>query len=200
MQFELDLFREEKPKGLDYFPEFISEEEELFLLSEISDLPYEEFRFHGYVARRRVVHFGYRYYFETRNFSAAEEIPAFLKPLTSRVARALAVPNGEIAEVLITHYPKGAPIGWHRDAPMFEDLFGLSLGNACTMKFRHRRDHSKQYKLVLEPRSGYRVKGIARWDWEHHIPPVKVERYSITFRTLCTSPILPHLGMKNLRE
>ena len=45
--------------------------------------------------------------------------------------------------------------------------------------------------LVLElqildrvPRSGYVLAGEARTAWQHHVPPTKSLRYSITFRTL----------------
>ena len=41
----------------------------------------------------------------------------------------------------------------------------------------------EQWEVVLEPRSGYVLAGDARWEWEHHVPPAKSLRYSITFRT-----------------
>jgi alkylated DNA repair dioxygenase AlkB len=37
---------------------------------------------------------------------------------------------------------------------------------------------------VLEPRSVYLMRGPARWQYEHSIPPVDELRYSLTFRTL----------------
>jgi hypothetical protein len=37
---------------------------------------------------------------------------------------------------LINEYRPGAPIGWHRDAPQYEVVAGLSLLSACHMKFR----------------------------------------------------------------
>ena len=39
-------------------------------------------------------------------------------------------------------------------------------------------------ELDLEPRSGYDLAGEARTAWQHHLPPAKALRYSITFRTL----------------
>jgi alkylated DNA repair dioxygenase AlkB len=36
---------------------------------------------------------------------------------------------------------------------------------------------------VAEPRSAYLLRGPARDQWEHSIPPVDSLRYSITFRS-----------------
>ncbi len=39
------------------------------------------------------------------------------------------------------------------------------------------------FALELEPRSAYILRDEARWGWQHSIPPAKVLRHSITFRT-----------------
>jgi alkylated DNA repair dioxygenase AlkB len=39
-------------------------------------------------------------------------------------------------------------------------------------------------KLTAERRSLYVMAGPARSAWQHHIPPVKATRYSVTLRTL----------------
>jgi alkylated DNA repair dioxygenase AlkB len=98
-----------------------------------------------------------------------------------------------LGEVLVTEYPPGAPIGWHRDAPMFGDIGGVSLGSACRMKFRpyvSPKDvaaagtRRTTHEIVLAPRSAYLIRGSARRDFEHSIPPVERTRYSVTFRTV----------------
>ena len=33
------------------------------------------------------------------------------------------------------------------------------------------------------PRSAYILRDAARWGWQHSVPPTKVLRYSVTFRT-----------------
>jgi len=43
-------------------------------------------------------------------------------------------------------------------------------------------------ELELAPRSAYVMQGEIRWQWQHHIPPTRQLRYSITFRTLRDSP------------
>ena len=45
-------------------------------------------------------------------------------------------------------------------------------------------DRSGVLTLVLEPRSAYVMRGIARWGFQHSIAPTTELRYSITFRTL----------------
>jgi alkylated DNA repair dioxygenase AlkB len=40
--------------------------------------------------------------------------------------------------------------------------------------------------LILEPRSAYLMRGAAREEWEHSIPPAEALRYSVTFRTMRT--------------
>jgi DNA oxidative demethylase len=53
------------------------------------------------------------------------------------------------------------------------------------MRFRRDVDGTRQmFELELTPRSGYVLAGPARNAWQHHVPPAKSLRYSITFRTL----------------
>jgi DNA oxidative demethylase len=34
---------------------------------------------------------------------------------------------------LVNEYPPGAPIGWHRDAPQYGIVIGISLASTCRM-------------------------------------------------------------------
>ena len=82
-------------------------------------------------------------------------------------------------------YDPGAGIGWHRDRPVFEHVVGISLGNACTMRFRRRRQGGfDRFNAPLSPGSVYHLQGEARHDWEHSIAPMDVPRWSITFLSL----------------
>ncbi|WP_408095515.1 alpha-ketoglutarate-dependent dioxygenase AlkB [Peredibacter sp. HCB2-198] len=181
MQKQLSFLENSQPKGLHYFPEFISVEEEKKLITFLQSLDWKNIHMHGVIAKRKVVHFGMDYYYDSRTFSPTTPAPKELHFLIKRAADKLKIDPGEIKEILISYYPVGAPIGWHRDAPMFESVFGVSLLNPCTMKFR---SDSGNYKMELAPRSGYILEGEARWKWQHHIPAVKIERYSITMRTM----------------
>ena len=82
-------------------------------------------------------------------------------------------------------YPAGAGIGWHRDAPQFGLVVGVSLLGACRMRFQRGTGSARQTRaLELAPRSAYVLDGAVRWQWQHSIPPTKSPRYSVTFRTL----------------
>jgi alkylated DNA repair dioxygenase AlkB len=174
----------ELPEGFRYEPEFLSPEEESALVPVIERLPFAAFDFHGYIAKRRIVEYGWEYDFGTRQASRAPELPDFLLPLRGRAAAFAGIAAAELVEAVVTEYPPGAPIGWHRDVPQFEMIIGISLLNSCRMRFKPYRAKGKLVSLRLEPRSLYAISGPARWKYQHSIPAVQSLRYSITFRTL----------------
>jgi alkylated DNA repair dioxygenase AlkB len=133
-----------------------------------------------------VVHYGYRYAYESFRIEPGPQVPEWLEPLRGRAAAAAGLTAaGELAEALVTEYPPGATIGWHRDAPAFGIVVALSLGAACRFRFRRgEADARETAEVEVEPRSLYILDGPARTEWQHQIPPTKALRYSITFRTL----------------
>jgi alkylated DNA repair protein (DNA oxidative demethylase) len=178
--------RTERPEGLVYRPEFVSREEETDLLAWLDALDFHEVVMRGQVARRRVRHYGYDYGYESWSLVPAEPIPPELEPLRDRAAALGEVPPDELVQALVSRYPAGAGIGWHRDAPMFGAVVvGVSLGSGCRMRFQRTvRDERLTWELELEPRSAYVLAGPARSAWQHSIPAAKALRYSITFRTV----------------
>jgi alkylated DNA repair protein (DNA oxidative demethylase) len=180
------LLFEELPPGFRYLPEFVMREEELALVREIQAMEFSEVRMRGRTARRRVQQFGWRYNFDTLKLSEGPELPAFLRPLRARAAAMIAVRDEDLAETLVTEYRQGATIGWHRDAPMFGIVVGISLLSACVFKLRRATEARTQRPISIEmaPRSAYVLNGEVRRDWQHSIPAVKALRYSITFRTV----------------
>ncbi len=68
---------------------------------------------------------------------------------------------------------------------MFGEVIAISLAAPCTLRLRHKQANSWQRaSLQVQPRSAYLLRGEARWDWQHSIPPVDALRSSVTFRTL----------------
>jgi alkylated DNA repair protein (DNA oxidative demethylase) len=172
-------------EGLEYEPEFISVEEEQELLTAFSGLEFGEVRMRGVAARRRVAQLGFHYSFESLRVKPTAPIPEFLLPLRTRVAGRVHLEPEMFAEALVTQYPPGAGIGWHRDAPPFGIVAGISLLSAATFRMRPIAvSRGRAVALELEPRSLYVLRGPARSDWQHSISPTKTLRYSITFRTL----------------
>ena len=175
------------PEGFDYEPEFISEIEERVLLEWIEGVEFRTFEMRGQEARRRVAHFGWEYGYYDARVTPGNALPEALLPLRDRVAAFLDVPACEVVEALVTEYTPGAGIGWHRDAPVFDVVAGVSLLTECDFRFR-RGEAGRSIPLTVARRSVYKLTGEARWGWQHHIPPMKQLRYSITFRTLRKRP------------
>lgn len=155
-------------------------------MAHIESLLFLDVRMHGVTAKRKVVHFGWDYGYDSWTISPTDPIPEWLLPLRTRTAGIMHVPAKAIQEVLVTRYEPGAGIGWHRDAPMFGPIVvGVSLAGTCRMRFQHTADGTRRTaQAVLGPRSAYMLAGAARFLWQHSIPPTKELRYSITFRTL----------------
>ena len=176
----------ESPAGLVYVPSFLTEAEERSLLAVLADLDYSSVVLRGQAARRVVRHYGYDYGYESRALAPTDPLPPALAPVRARAAALVDRPAEAFAEVLVTRYPPGAGIGWHRDAPMFgPEVVGVSLGAAARMRFQRRRgDQRETYDVTLAPRSAYVLAGAARSAWQHSLPPLRDERYSITFRTV----------------
>jgi alkylated DNA repair dioxygenase AlkB len=173
------------PDGFAYQPDFLARDEERALIHELQSLEFKNFDFHGFEGKRRVLFYGWRYEFGPGGLQKADEIPAFLLPLRERAADFAALPPAALQHVLLTEYPPGAPIGWHRDKAVFGDVIGISLASSCTLRFRRKCGARwERVSLTVEPRSAYLLRGLARSVWEHSIPPVQSRRYSITFRSL----------------
>ena len=179
------------PQGLRYATEFISPSTERDLIERIAALPLQPFQFGQYEGRRRVASFGFRYDYTLRRLQDAEPIPEWLSPIVNQVEK-FGGPSPRVRQILCTEYDTGVGIGWHRDKPHFEGVFGLSLGSPC--KFRFRRPQGEKWErfaLDAEPRSLYMMSGPSRHIWEHSIPGVEAPRHSITFRTMTEQTASP---------
>lgn len=165
--------------------DFLAPEEEAALLETIRQLEFGEFQMRGVTAKRRIAHFGWHYSFATFRLTPAAPLPAAFESIRARAAALAGTDAESFAETLVTEYRPGAGIGWHRDAPPFGIVAGVSLAGKCRMRFQRGKGTERQTTAVeLEPRSIYLLTGPARSEWEHMIPPGTETRYSITFRTL----------------
>ncbi len=180
------------PNGLVYRPDFITEEEEAELLGYFTDLPFSHSRLGEYIAKRRVIGFGWGYDFRERKLIPGPPLPPFLQPLQRKIAKWLDIPVSRVAEALITEYPAGTGIGWHKDNEKFEHIVGVSLGSFATFRLRPLSPRTRRAKrnprevvsISVEPRSAYLMQKAARHDYQHSVRKVGALRYSITFRTL----------------
>ncbi len=176
----------EQPEGLVYQEAFLDAEEERSVVAVLEGLEFSEVRMHGQPARRTVVHFGWLYQYESWKLVPADPLPEPLAWLCERAGSLAETDPGLFAEVLVSRYPPGAGIGWHRDAPMFgSKVVGVSLLSASRMRFQRKAGGVRYvHELVLASGSAYMLAGEVRWAWQHSIPAVRSLRYSITFRTV----------------
>ena len=173
-------------EGLTYLEGFVGEDEERALLDAMERVEFRTLTMRGQTARRTVRHFGLDYDYESGALIPADPLPAPLTWLRDRCAVLMEREPADLVQILVSRYPAGAGIGWHRDAPMFgSKVAGVSLGSACRMRFQRAVAGERSVAEVeLAPRSAYVLAGKARWSWQHSIPATKELRYSVTFRTL----------------
>ena len=178
------------PAGLVFAADFISPPEESALLAVARELPLREARYKEYTAKRRVYAYSSRFDFGTYKLRPREigELPAPLAALREKLAPWAGVQPCDFVHVMISEYTSGTPLGWHRDAPDYEVIVGVSLGSPARLRFRPwppaHPDNQRIVALDLAPRSAYVMRGVARWGWQHSVPPVPGLRYSVTMRTL----------------
>jgi alkylated DNA repair dioxygenase AlkB len=190
MPAQLSLFSQPKnlPEGFLYEMKFLSADEEVRLVKIIETLPFRQFEFQGFLGKRRVVSFGWKYDFNDRELHRTEDMPDFLLPLRERAAKLAKLQASVLQQVLLTEYQPGAAIGWHKDKAVFGEVVGISLLSECIFRFRRKTGATWQRaSLKMVPRSAYVLQGPARTEWEHSIPGVESLRYSITFRNLLSA-------------
>src|SRR3954471_20885839 len=135
----------------------------------------------GQTARRTVRHFGLGYEYESGELASTDPLPEPMLPLRDRCAELMERAPEDLVQTLVSRYPPGAGIGWHRDAPMFgSKIAGVSLKAPARMRFQRTVKGKREIEASeLEPRSAYVLSGAARWSWQHTIPATKELRYSI---------------------
>src|SRR3954453_8527619 len=171
--------------GLQFELELVPPAMERTLVDVFEELRWDAIVIRGQAAKRTARHYGLDYDYEARAPMPGEPVPDWLEPARALAADFAGFAPEDLAEILVQRYPPGSAIGWHRDAPAFDTVIGLSLGGFSRLRFqRGKGDARELFEVGLEPRSGYVLADEARRSWEHSIPPTKELRYSITFRTL----------------
>ena len=187
-----------EPKGFLYIPNFLSLNEQAALLHELKSLIYTHDVFRGRKLKRGYAQFGYSYETTSRRLTVAPPIPPFLQAAIRRATFFYPELRESIiqkpttpyyptdilfTQCIVTHYPPGAGIGWHTDAPQFGNyILCVSLASEARLQFRPNSSKEVTYEVKISPGSLYMMQGLARWNYQHQVIPVKAERYSITFR------------------
>ena len=176
------------PPGFRYVEELISRAQAERLIQHFQELEFKPFEFHGFLGKRRIVSFGWRYDFSGGGLQKSDEIPLFLEPVRRQAAAFAMLKASDLQHVLVTEYQPGAAIGWHKDRAVFGDVVGISLVSSCTFRLRKKAGATwRRASITLQPRSAYLLRGESRVEWEHSIPAVTDLRYSITLRNFRTA-------------
>jgi alkylated DNA repair protein (DNA oxidative demethylase) len=181
----VDPLFSEPPPGLVLRQDAITADQERALLERLDLLRWDPIVIRGQAARRTARHFGLSYDYEARAPQPGEPLPDWLVPARAAAGELAGVDPESMVEALVQRYPPGATIGWHRDAPAFAIVVGISLLGTVRLRLRRGRTRAWQtWETLVHPRSGYVLAEAARWTWQHSIPPAPELRYSLTFRTL----------------
>lgn len=176
------------PPGFEYMENFISPAEEDALFRFIATMELKPMQFHQYEAKRLVAGFGRSWSFTEKTVKTGMPLPAAFDGLRQKVAEQAKMPAERFEQLLVTKYPPDAVINWHRDAPPYQVLAGVSL--LADVNFRLRpHEKAKQVRgntlsLTVKRRSLYIMRNEAKTAWQHSTSPAKAERVSITFRSL----------------
>lgn len=164
-----------KINGLTYIPNFISESEHDFLLSEIDKQPWL------YELKRRVQHYGYKYDYKFHRINHSmriADLPDWLQNFAERLSRQ-GIFKETPDQVIVNEYMPGQGITNHIDCPpCFSDtIASLSLGSQCVMNFTNKHNKKEIIPYLLDVCSIVVLKGEARYDWMHGIKLVKYDTY-----------------------
>jgi alkylated DNA repair dioxygenase AlkB len=159
--------------GLRYIPEYISPHEESELIRIIDTQPWIT------ELKRRVQHYGYRYYYKQQNTDGGiplGPLPEWLQPYCACLYQSgafSALPD----QAIINEYQPGQGIAPHIDRTRFDrTVASISLGSPCVMDFIH-IETAEKATLLLKPRSLLLLSDDARYAWKHSIAPRKTDRY-----------------------
>lgn len=163
--------------GLFYYPKWIDEQTENFLLNKINDGEWES------SLQRRVQQFGAKYNYKDRQLddTPTKEIPNWLKD--SLFPYLCEVFTSPPSQIIINEYERGQGITKHIDAPVFGPVIA-SLSLLSDTEMTVGRYNNESFNIPLQRRSLLVLSGDARLRWYHCIPKVKEKRISITFRTI----------------
>lgn len=147
--------------------------------------------------KRRVQHFGYRYFYSSRRVrpSPTVPLPLWATQLLCRL-REKKIISQNFNQLIVNEYLPGQGIAPHIDNPLYFDneIVSLSLGSPCVIAFS-RKSKVERLELLLRPGDLLVMRDDARYLWRHEIARrqsdhwegqivARTRRISATFRKL----------------
>lgn len=177
------------PHGFKIVEDFLSKDEERFLLEEIDNGVWE-----GDGDKiRRVQQFGAKYDYKTHQIDREAKVPQIPKFLQFVIKRLASFSSSELQQVFVNEYVHHQGIGPHIDPidSFGPEIFGISLGSPTVLRFS--REGFVSIDVLLKPRSLLIMTEDSRYLWKHEIPYTKsvvgfprrqkgFRRISLTFR------------------
>jgi alkylated DNA repair dioxygenase AlkB len=163
-------------QGLTYIQNYITQEEEFDLISEIIKRPWNE------TSNRRTQHYGFKAFSVSSKLESVDPIPDFLIDLKLRIERDT---GNKFDQCVINEFKPGQGVLPHVDhIYLFDNMIvTVSLGSNANMIFSKGKIAEK---IVLEKRSILMLEDEARYNFQKCIPALKSNiqntRISITFR------------------
>ena len=163
-------------KGLELYPNFISQKEEKELINSIDNSPWLK------DLKRRVQHYGYKYDYRSRKIDNSlylGKLPNWLE-IVSRKMTDKKLINFKPDQAIINEYEIGQGISSHIDCePCFGDtIVSLSLGSSCVINFEKELNSKYKIGIFVEPRTLLVMKKESRYAWYHGIPQRKSDKFS----------------------
>lgn len=181
--------------GLIYIENFISLDEQNFLIESIDKYPWDS------SLKRRTQHYGYKYDYTKKNIDKSSyvgAVPDIFKIYCESLTKNEWFANAP-DQIIINEYLPGQGISKHVDCiPCFDKtIASLSLNTSCIMQFEQWGQNEKKF-LLLKPLSLLILTGDARYRWMHSIPACTEDvwneevlprgrRISLTFRKIIMS-------------
>lgn len=165
--------------GLVFLENFITQEEENFILSSLAipDKIKQSLKDSDKLSRNSVSRYGPKAPYH--NGIVSKEIPPYLNFVAEKILLAKFTETMP-QSVSINEYLEGQGMNSHIDNQNAGPIITiLSIKSLATMKFKKNKEF---FSLDLPPRSLIQMKNEIRNKWEHEILPVKETRYSIVFR------------------
>ena len=182
-------------KGLELYPNFISQKEEKELINSIDNSPWLN------DLKRRVQHYGYKYDYRARKIDNSlylGKLPSWSKFIYTKMIDEKIIdfiPD----QAIINEYETGQGISSHIDCePCFGDvIISLSLNSSCVINFEKELNSKHKIGIFVEPKTLLIMKKESRYEWFHGIPQRKSDKFnnettkrerriSITFRKVIT--------------
>jgi alkylated DNA repair dioxygenase AlkB len=178
--------------GLILIPNFITKEEEQYLIDEINNNEWDT------SLTRLTQHYGYKYNYKSRNITEEDylgPIPDWFDFFIEKT-RLTKLIKQKPDQIIINRYLPGEGISAHTDIPSIfkNQIFTLSLGSGAIIEFKNKiNDETKQ--MYLPRRTFLLMQDEARYNYTHEIKKNKIDdvngkkkirktRYSITCRNV----------------